>query len=103
MGGGLQPVKDCPPCAYEGLDERYQQLLEVLAPFGTLGKNGPSIKLKRKEMDLRYHTYRQSTETHLAWLADSARVVLEPKLLRRLIDVVHYEWTGSVGDVSYCP
>lgn len=103
LAHGLEQVRGFPPCAYEGLDMRYQQLLEALVPFGTLGMDGPSIEMKRKELDLLYSANRRSARTHLAWLADTTRVLLQPGLSRKLVDVVHYEWTGAVGDLHYCP
>jgi hypothetical protein len=103
LSHGLEQVKGVPPCAYKGLDVRYQQLLDALFPYGTLGKNAPSIEMKRKELDLLYRTNHISAETHLAWLADMTRILLEPKLFRRVVDVVHHEWNGSIGNINYCP
>lgn len=81
----------------------YQGLLRALAPFGTLGPGGPHIGRTRAELDVGYGACRLSEKQHLAWLADITRSLLQPQNLRRIVDVVHFEWTGSVGDVTYCP
>lgn len=47
--------------------------------------------------------YRISPDTHMAWLADSTRSILNPGTLSRIIDVLHFEWVGNTGDVEYCP
>lgn len=100
---GLDQVPGLPPCQYDELDERYQSLLQALKPYGTLGENGPSPGMKRKHLDLLYYSHRQSHERHLAWLADMTRLLLNPRYIRRLTDVVHYQWNGSLGQSEYCP
>jgi hypothetical protein len=54
-------------------------------------------------MDKLYNIYRKDPTTHLAWLADATRDLLQPAVLRKIIDVVHYEWSGDLGAVDYCP
>ncbi|RAH63581.1 hypothetical protein BO85DRAFT_455560 [Aspergillus piperis CBS 112811] len=81
----------------------YWGLLEVLAPYGTLGKEGPRVGQTRAELDFRYGVCRSSSTLHAAWLADITRSLLEPRTLRRIVDVVHFEWTGCEGEVEYCP
>lgn len=101
---GVREGKYGATCEYvSASDGSYQQLLEALAGYGTLGENGPSVSKRRADMDLLYYGYRTSPETHKAWLADSARSLLEPVTLRKIIDVVHFEWLGHTGDVEYCP
>ncbi|OBT82808.1 hypothetical protein VE02_09167 [Pseudogymnoascus sp. 03VT05] len=71
-------------CEYvSASDGSYQQLLEALAGYGTLGDNGPSVSKRRADMDLLYYGYRTSWETHTAWLANCARSLLEPVTLRK--------------------
>lgn len=92
------------PCHYKSEDEElYQDLLAALERYGTLGEKGPSASMKRKELQILYVKYRESPEDHIKWNADVVRVVLHPGNLRRLVDVVHYEWTGDLGAVDYCP
>ncbi|KFY13926.1 hypothetical protein V492_02971 [Pseudogymnoascus sp. VKM F-4246] len=101
---GVREKKDGVACEYvSASDGSYQQLLEALAGYETLGENGPSVSKRRADMDLLYYGYRTSPETHMAWLADTARSLLEPITLRKIIDVVHFEWLGQTGDVEYCP
>ncbi|KAE8374821.1 hypothetical protein BDV26DRAFT_300007 [Aspergillus bertholletiae] len=101
---GARVRKDSSMCEYMSeSDDSYQQLLEALAQFDTLGEHGPSVKKRRSDMDLLYHAQRTSPQTHTAWLADSTRSLLEPSNLRKIIDVVHFEWLGETGDVDYCP
>lgn len=93
------------PCTYRSVDDRrqYQGLLDALAPFGTLGQDGPHVGRTRAELDIGYGICRLSEKQHLAWMADITRSLLEPQTLRRIVDLVHFAWTGSVGDVNYCP
>ncbi|GLA31379.1 hypothetical protein AnigIFM63326_010051 [Aspergillus niger] len=101
---GVKERKDGKTCDYvSASDGSYQQLLEVLDEYGSLGENGPSVAKRRADMDLLYHTYRSHPQTHTAWLADSTRSLLNPVSLRRIIDVVHFDWHGDTGDVEYCP
>lgn len=101
---GVREVKQYPACDYASASERkYRQLLGVLAEYGTLGNDRPQVTRRRAEMDMCYHLYRTSSKSHLAWLADSTRSLLDPVTLRRIVDVVHFEWQGQVGDVKYCP
>ncbi|KAM5454301.1 hypothetical protein MaudCBS49596_002318 [Microsporum audouinii] len=91
-------------CSYTSeTDGSYQELLKAVTVYGTLGDNGADVKKKRAEMDLLYHICRGSPRTHAAWLADSTRTLLRPATLRRIIDIVHFEWRGPAGDVEYCP
>jgi hypothetical protein len=55
------------------------------------------VTKRRVEMETTYSTCRSDPEAHLAWLADATRSLLEPTVLRRIVDVVHYEWSGDVG------
>ena len=84
-------------------DGYYQQLLEALTNYGTLGENGPSVAKRRSDTDLLYHVHRTSPQRHRAWLVDSTRSLLHPVTLRKIVDVVHFEWQGQTGDVEYCP
>ncbi|RAO65241.1 uncharacterized protein BHQ10_001253 [Talaromyces amestolkiae] len=95
----------CNACVYHSVDNRhqYQNLLSALAPFGTLGQDGPHVGRTRAELDIGFGICRLSEKQHLAWLADVTRSLLEPLTMRRIVDVVHYAWTGSVGDANYCP
>ncbi|KAF7588996.1 hypothetical protein BBP40_004927 [Aspergillus hancockii] len=90
-------------CHYDGLEEHYDRLVNALQPYGSLGDGGPHWGMKRMELDKLYSMYRQSPETHSAWLADMVRMLLEPSAFRRIVDVVHYPWIGDVGEVEYCP
>ncbi|PWY82775.1 hypothetical protein BO83DRAFT_305002 [Aspergillus eucalypticola CBS 122712] len=92
-------------CLSRSRDHRraYWGLLEALAPYGTLGKEGPRVGQTRAELDFRYGVCRSSSTLHAAWLADITRSLLEPRTLRRIVDVVHFEWTGCEGEVEYCP
>lgn len=91
-------------CHYRSAnDGNFEQLLQALERFGSLGKEGPRITTKRKILHVRFYKYKQSSETHVAWLADATRELLNPTHLRRLVDFVHYEWDGDVGDKEYCP
>jgi hypothetical protein len=54
-------------------------------------------------MDMKYHLYRSSSKSHLAWLANSTRSLLDPVTLRKIVDVVHFEWQGQIGGMEYCP
>ncbi|KAI2896289.1 hypothetical protein CBS63078_5580 [Aspergillus niger] len=92
-------------CLFRTRDHRqaYRGLLEALAPFGTLGEKGPSVGQTRAELDFKYGVCRSSSTLHVSWLADITRSLLEPQTLRRIVDVVHFEWTGCEGEVDYCP
>ena len=102
---GVRPVRKYGYCEYTSAADnaRYERLIEALRPYGTLGSDGPSVLKKRIEMDKTYDVCRQSPELHLSWLADAARSLLEPATLRQIVDVVHFEWSGDVGAVDYCP
>lgn len=102
---GIRKVKIDVACIYESqLDAtRYERLLRALQPYGTLGDKGPRVSKRRIEMDKLYNVYRKDPTLHLAWLADATRDLLQPKVLRKVIDVVHYEWSGDLGAVDYCP
>jgi hypothetical protein len=91
-------------CHYEATsDGNYEMLLEELNSYGTLGKDGPCDTMKRKALQIMYPKSKQTSETHIAWLADAAREMLNPSNLRRLVDFVHYEWDGHLGDINFCP
>jgi hypothetical protein len=91
------------PCRYHSEDSGvYEELLGALETYGTLGEGGPKLTMKRKDLQLLYAVYRNDPETHIRWLADTVRLVLHPNTLRRLVDVVHYQWSGEIGDAGYC-
>ena len=101
---GVHEIRHYPTCDYASVPgSTYQQLLAALAEYGTVGDDRPQVTRRRKEMDMRYHLYRSSTKSHLAWIADSTRSLLDPLTLRKIVDVVHFEWQGQIGDVEYCP
>lgn len=102
---GVRGVKRYSACEYESEKNatRYARLLRALQRFGTLDRDGPHVTKKRVEMEKMYSTYRSHPESSLAWLADATRSLMEPTVLRKIIDVVHYEWNGDVGAVDYCP
>jgi hypothetical protein len=90
-------------CCYRSEESGvYEDLLGALGVYGTLGQGGPNLKMKRKDLQLLYAVYRRDPETHIKWLADAVRLMLHPRTLRRLVDVVHYQWTGEIGDAGYC-
>ncbi len=97
--------RNWPLCRYTSVSNqsKYKRLLASLAPFGTLGEDGPSVSRKRTDLDQQYSTCIGDRKRHLAWLADTCRSLLCPQTLRRIVDVVHYRWDGQVGDVQYCP
>lgn len=99
---GVKQVEGVELCDYGGMEE-YSNLLAVLEPLGTTEGTLPDIRMKRAELELRYSKARLSYETHLAWLADTARSLLHPHNFRRIIDVAHFKWDGCAGDVGYCP
>lgn len=103
--GQVQEVQEYSACECSSVTNRthYDQLLKVLASYGTLGDDGPQVSKKRNEMANLYHICRTSEETHMAWLADVNRSLLQPSTMRRIVDVVHFEWSGHVGDANYCP
>lgn len=101
-----KPLSHHPQCNFDlELDSSsYERLLTALAPYGSLGSaRGPSVFKTRTEMDRLFHVYRNQPGSMMAWLADSTRSVLHPSNLRRIVDVVHYQWEGTTGDVGYCP
>ncbi|KAI1877271.1 uncharacterized protein JN550_001343 [Neoarthrinium moseri] len=102
---GVKPVQNYPPCGYasEVESKYYDNLLLALKPYGSLGTSGPSLWKTRADMDKTYAIARLSEDTHKAWLADITRAFLEPKSLRKIVDVVHFEWVGATGDAAYCP
>ncbi|KAJ5971372.1 uncharacterized protein N7479_001290 [Penicillium vulpinum] len=102
---GIQQVQKQSACEYVSVSQatRYERLIEALRPYGTLGNDGPRVSKKRIEMDKSYALCQGSSEKHLAWLADATRSLLEPTTLRQVLDVVHFEWSGDVGAVDYCP
>ncbi|TLD25740.1 High-affinity methionine permease [Venturia nashicola] len=99
---GVKQTKGVELCDYGGMEE-YSRLLAVLEPLGTTAGTPPDIRMKRAELELRYSKARLSHETHLAWLADTARSLLHPRNFRAIIDVAHFRWTGCAGDIDYCP
>ncbi|PYI01872.1 hypothetical protein BO78DRAFT_411106 [Aspergillus sclerotiicarbonarius CBS 121057] len=105
VSGQVREVKRYTPCEYGSVGDRrgYQGLLAALEPFGTLGMEGPSVRMTRAELDIGYGVCKAEKGRHLAWLADITRSLLQPETLRRIVDVVHFGWTGSEGDVEYCP
>jgi hypothetical protein len=102
---GVRKVQKHSACDYESVSHltKYARLMEALRPYGTLGSDGPLTSKKRIEMDKTYTLCQGSPEMHLAWLADATRSLLEPSTLRQIVDVVHFEWSGDVGAVDYCP
>ena len=91
------------PCHYESKDNgAYEQLLESLHSYPSLGGKGPSVNMRRKDLQLLYAEHRGSPGSHKRWLADVVREVLHPDNLRRLVDVVHYPWVGELGEIGYC-
>lgn len=100
---GTQDVDSNPSCPYKSKKSGlYAELIEALEPYGTLGDEGPTITMKRKELQMLYAKHRQTPESHIRWQADVARIVLHPDNLRRLVDVVHYQWTGELRNVDCC-
>lgn len=100
---GLQPSETSTPCHYKSENNgNYEQLLQALEPYGTLGEDGPRIDMTRKDLQMRYAHHRESPESHIRWTADAVRIILHPGNLRHLVDVVHYPWTGDLGNVNYC-
>lgn len=100
---GIEPLAGDEPCHYKSkTDGAYESLLEALEPHGTMGEDGPSVDMKREELQLLYAKHRQSPVQHSKWTADVVRIVLHPDNLRKLVDVVHYQWTGDLGNVNYC-
>jgi hypothetical protein len=100
---GTRVVDSDPPCRYRSEGSGvYEELIKALDTYGTLGQGGPNLEMKRKDLQLLYAVYRQDPETHIKWLADAVRLMLHPRTLRRLVDVVHYQWTGEIGDAGYC-
>lgn len=100
---GVRPIAGDEACHYKSTDNgAYETLLEALEPYGSMGKDGPSIEMTRKELQLLYAKYRRSPEDHSKWTADMTRIVLHPDNMRKLVDVVHYQWTGALGNVNYC-
>lgn len=95
--------KEIPECSYDGLEEEYDRLVIALQPYGSLGSDRPQWKMKRMELDRLYSINRRASSLHLAWLADMVRLLLKPYNFRRIVDVVHYSWTGDIGHVEYCP
>ncbi|KAJ5781107.1 hypothetical protein N7457_006267 [Penicillium paradoxum] len=102
---GIRPIENYPACEYVSVSntKRYERLIEALEPYGTLGNDGPTVGKKRIEMDKWYSLCQGAPEKHIPWLADATRSLLEPTTLRRIVDVVHFEWRGDVGAIDYCP
>ncbi|KAJ5708522.1 hypothetical protein N7488_008323 [Penicillium malachiteum] len=102
---GVKRVQRYSPCKYESQanTSRYDRLLRASQPYGTLGSDGPQVTKKRIEMDKMYSMCRSNPKMSLAWLADATRSLLDPFVLRRIVDVVHFEWCGDVGAKDYCP
>ncbi|KAJ5758188.1 uncharacterized protein N7511_006882 [Penicillium nucicola] len=92
-------------CEYQsvGNSSKYAALLAALEPYGTLGRSGPSVSKPRVHMDIMYNACASSEKLHLAWLADMTRSLMEPNVMRRIVDVVHFDWSGDIGDINYCP
>lgn len=103
---GVRSVKRYSACAYKSIEDStpYDGLLKALEPYGSLGeKDAPNVFKKRVDMDGQYYKQRATSETQIAWMADIARSFLDPTVLRKVVDVVHWEWHGDVGDVEFCP
>jgi hypothetical protein len=102
---GVQEVNQYPTCKYASIGDetKYKNLLKALEPYGTLGQDGPHVHMKRATMDQLYAINRTESEAHLAWMADITRSLLQPETLRKIVDVVHFEWRGHVGDRDFCP
>ncbi|KAJ5140852.1 hypothetical protein N7448_004260 [Penicillium atrosanguineum] len=102
---GVKGIKQYEACNYASVADtsRYVRLVRALEPYGTLSEDGPMVTKRRVEMEKVYSTCRSDPAAHMAWLADATRSLLEPTVLRRIVDVVHYEWSGDVGAVDYCP
>ncbi|KAE8140283.1 hypothetical protein BDV38DRAFT_290524 [Aspergillus pseudotamarii] len=101
--GAVQNTTLKQPCKYHGLEEQYELLLNVLRPYGSIGSAGPHLGMKRRDLDQLYSHYKQTPETHRAWLADMVRILMQPTTFRRIVDVVHYPWVGDIGEAEYCP
>lgn len=101
---GVQEVKQYPTCKYGSIEDetKYNNVLKALEPYGTLGEEGPHTYMKRAIMDQQYAVSRLKSETHLAWMADITRSLLQPETMRKIVDVVHFEWRGDTGDREYC-
>ncbi|EED17526.1 conserved hypothetical protein [Talaromyces stipitatus ATCC 10500] len=102
---GVREVDHYSTCKYDSTEDetKYNNLLRVLEHYGTLGKDGPHVLMGRATMDKLYSINRDKSETHLAWMADITRSLLKPEILRKIVDVVHFEWKGDIGDGEYCP
>jgi hypothetical protein len=96
------PPPRCPYPRSQADASCYAQLLAALEPYGTLGSAGPGARETRKSLQLSYARYREAPDTHIHWLADVVRALLHPDILRQLVDVVHYPWSGELGNVGYC-
>lgn len=100
---GTQPKSEDRACHYHSKDNgAYGLLLQALEPYGTLGDDGPRITMTRKELQLLYAINTGLPERHIKWMADVARAVLNPDVLRRSVDIVHYQWSGELGQIDYC-
>jgi hypothetical protein len=101
---GVQEVKQYPTCKYASTADQtqYNNLLKALEPYGTMGEEGPHVLMKRATMDQLYAVNRAKSETHIAWMADIVRSLLRPETLRKIVDVVHFEWRGDLGDREFC-
>lgn len=102
---GVKEVKQYPICKYVSTENEiiYNNVLKALEPYGTLGEEGPHVFMKRATMDQLYAVNRAKSKTHIAWMADITRSLLQPETLRKIVDVVHFEWRGDVGDREFCP
>lgn len=101
---GVRERKGAAVCEYASASNgSYERLLDALEGYGTLGENGPDVAKRRADMDMGFAAHRTSPQTNMAWLADSTRSMLHPGNLRKIIDVVHFEWLGQIGDVEYYP
>ncbi|KAI1845069.1 hypothetical protein JX266_008862 [Neoarthrinium moseri] len=99
---GVEEFASIGCCDYGGREE-YRKLLTVLEPLGTSTDVAPDVRMTRANLEQLYCRSRLSSETHLAWLADAARTLLNPYNMRRMVDIGHFRWVGNVGDVEYCP
>lgn len=83
------------------LRDVYEALLEALELDHTFGRDGPSILVERKELQLLYTKYRRSLDNHVKWTAEIARIVLQFDDFLSMLFILHGQESRVVSIIVH--